>query len=96
MIDITCGKTADKKTAVALGYFDGLHLGHLSLVDLAKKRSKEKGIPSCAMIFDPRVDGKKPQITSLSQQISLFKDLGIDELFIVNFSPSMQTVAIIC
>ncbi|MBO6006856.1 MAG: hypothetical protein J6P18_03005, partial [Aeriscardovia sp.] len=35
---------------------------------------------------------KKPEITSLSQQIGLFKDLGIDELFIVNFTPDFKSL----
>ena len=85
-------KLPEGRKSLTLGSFDGLHLGHLSLIDLVKKRAKEKGIPSCAMIFDPRVEGKKSEITSLSQQIGLFKDLGIDELFIVNFTPDFKSL----
>ena len=85
-------KLPEGRKSLTLGSFDGLHLGHLSLIDLAKKRAKEKGIPSCAMIFDPRVEGKKSEITSLSQQIGLFNDLGIDELFIVNFTPDFKSL----
>lgn len=85
-------KLPEGRKSLTLGSFDGLHLGHLSLIDLTKKRAKEKGIPSCAMIFDPRVEGKKSEITSLSQQIGLFKDLGIDELFIVNFTPDFKSL----
>ena len=85
-------KLPEGRKSLTLGSFDGLHLGHLSLIDLTKKRAKEKDIPSCAMIFDPRVEGKKSEITSLSQQIGLFKDLGIDELFIVNFTPDFKSL----
>ena len=51
-------KLPEGRKILTLGSFDGLHLGHLSLVDFVKRGAKEKGIPSCAMIFDPRVDGK--------------------------------------
>ncbi len=85
-------KLPEGRKSLTLGSFDGLHLGHLSLIDLVKKRAKEKDIPSCAMIFDPRVEGEKSEITSLSQQIGLFKDLGIDELFIVNFTPDFKSL----
>ncbi|MBQ5500370.1 MAG: hypothetical protein IIT80_02300 [Aeriscardovia sp.] len=85
-------KLPEGRKSLTLGSFDGLHLGHLSLIDLTKKRAKEKDIPSCAMIFDPRVEGKKSEITSLSQQIGLFNDLGIDELFIVNFTPDFKSL----
>ena len=66
------------KRVLTLGSFDGVHLGHLSLIDLVKKRAKEKSIASAVMIFDPRPDEKKPEITSLPQQIRLFRDLGIE------------------
>lgn len=35
MIDITYGASAAEKTAVALGYFDGLHLGHMGVIGAA-------------------------------------------------------------
>ena len=73
-----------------MGSFDGLHLGHLSVVSLAKEAAGAKGISSAAMIFDPRPDPKKPEITSLSQQIRLFKSLGIDELFIASFDSGLR------
>ena len=80
------------KRVLTLGSFDGVHLGHLSLIDLVKKRAKEKSIASAVMIFDPRPDEKKPEITSLPQQIRLFRDLGIEELFIVNFTPDFRSL----
>ncbi|MBO6020913.1 MAG: riboflavin biosynthesis protein RibF [Aeriscardovia sp.] len=80
------------KRVLTLGSFDGVHLGHLSLIDLVKKKAKEKSIASAVMIFDPRPDEKKPEITSLPQQIRLFRDLGIEELFIVNFTPDFRSL----
>ena len=35
MIDITYGAPIREKTAVALGYFDGLHLGHMGVIGAA-------------------------------------------------------------
>lgn len=77
---------------LTLGSFDGLHLGHLSLLDLAKKKAKSKGAAAAAMIFDPRPEGKKEEITSLPQQIRLFRDYGMDELFVMSFTPSLRSL----
>ena len=35
LIDITYGSPVREKTAVALGYFDGLHLGHMGVIGAA-------------------------------------------------------------
>ena len=73
------------RRSLALGSFDGLHLGHLSVLSLAREAALEGGKGFSAMIFDPRPDPKKPEITSLSQQIRLFESLGAQELFIASF-----------
>lgn len=81
-----------ERRSLALGSFDGLHRGHLSVISLAKGAARSKGISSAAMIFDPRPDPRKPEITSLSQQMRLFKSLGIDELFVASFNPCLQAM----
>ena len=44
----------DKNTprAIALGYFDGVHLGHKALMDKAVLRAKEIGGISSVFTFD--------------------------------------------
>ena len=38
--------------AVALGFFDGVHIGHGALLQKTRQRADELGIPACAMSFD--------------------------------------------
>ncbi|MCH1623739.1 bifunctional riboflavin kinase/FAD synthetase [Fredinandcohnia quinoae] len=80
-------------TVLALGYFDGVHLGHQKVINTAKKIADDKGIACSVMTFDPHPSvvlgkGDKPveYITSLTKKEALFKDLQIDYLYIVNFS----------
>ncbi|MEH7526568.1 FAD synthetase family protein, partial [Bacillus sp. JJ1503] len=79
--------------SIALGYFDGVHLGHQKVIKKAKTIAEESGFKSAVMTFDPHpsvVLGKSVKhveyITPLSEKIELMAKLGIDYLFIVNFS----------
>lgn len=79
--------------AMALGYFDGVHLGHQQVINKAKSIAESNGWKSAVMTFDPHpsvVLGKSIQhaeyITPLSAKINLISNLGIDYLFIVHFT----------
>ncbi|MBP2240174.1 riboflavin kinase/FMN adenylyltransferase [Cytobacillus eiseniae] len=78
---------------IALGYFDGVHLGHQEVILNAKRMAKQKGMKSAVMTFDPHpsvVLGKSIKhieyITPLKDKIELISNLGIDYLFVVHFT----------
>lgn len=78
---------------MALGFFDGVHLGHQKVILSAKKEAVKKGYKSAVMSFDPHpsvVLGRSVQhvkyITPLEEKKRLIKDLGIDYFFIVRFT----------
>lgn len=77
---------------MALGYFDGVHLGHQKVINGAKKAAAEMGFKSAVMSFNPhpsvvlgKVD-KVEHITSLEDKIKIIEDLGIDFFYIVRFT----------
>ncbi|KAB2337556.1 bifunctional riboflavin kinase/FAD synthetase [Cytobacillus depressus] len=79
--------------AMALGYFDGVHLGHQEVISQAKRIAEENGYKSAVMTFDPHpsvVLGRSVKhveyITPLRDKIALIEKLGIDYLFIVQFT----------
>lgn len=78
-------------SAMALGFFDGIHLGHQKVIETAKEIATEEGLQSAVMTFDPHpavVLGhtKTPEyLTPLAHKVQLIKDLGIDLLFVVRF-----------
>lgn len=57
-------KEKEKGTAVALGYFDGIHKGHQAVLNTALKKAKENDLVPVVMLFDihPRklLTGKVP------------------------------------
>lgn len=97
VIDIHHPHTIEKnempKKAMALGYFDGVHLGHQKVILEAKAIARQKGLKSAVMTFDPHpsvVLGKSVQhveyITPLQDKIGIIAEMGIDYLFVVRFT----------
>ena len=79
--------------AMALGYFDGVHRGHQQVILKAKNQAKIAGLHSAVMTFDPhpsvvlsKTEKHVRYITPLNEKIKLIEKLGIDYLFIVEFS----------
>lgn len=84
---------------MALGYFDGIHLGHQKVIKTAKKIADERHWKSAVMTFDPHpsvVLSTKHKhvehITPLEEKIRLIEELEIDYLFIVRFTSSFASL----
>lgn len=81
-------------SVIAIGYFDGLHLGHMQLLQQVKKISAQTGLKKGFMTFDQHpqvVFGKRDfqYLMSLQQKISLIEDMGFDYFFIIEFNQSV-------
>ncbi|QNQ83830.1 riboflavin biosynthesis protein RibF [Lactobacillus sp. PV037] len=81
---------------LALGFFDGVHLGHQKLIKDAKKISLEKNLPLMVMTFTKHPletldTTKKVQYLSTNdEKIKYFEKLGVDYLLFVNFTPKFS------
>lgn len=71
---------AQTETAVALGYFDGVHLGHRAVLCAAVKAAKEQGLCSAAFTFAlPESGGfKGKHILSAQEKHRRIESLGIE------------------
>ncbi|MBD7936679.1 MULTISPECIES: bifunctional riboflavin kinase/FAD synthetase [Cytobacillus] len=85
--------------SIALGFFDGVHLGHQKVIQNAKDKADEQGIKSAVMTFDPHPSAVlgDPQeqiryITPINEKIKIVAKLGIDYLFIVHFSKAFANL----
>jgi riboflavin kinase/FMN adenylyltransferase len=80
---------------VALGTFDGVHLGHQALVGIARERAAERGVRSAAATFHPRpmsvlVPDRAPEIlASLARRVELLSETGVDDVVIVRFTRAL-------
>ena len=79
-----------KPCVIALGFFDGVHLGHKHLIQTAKNIAMKKGLPLYVMTFFPHPQqvftGKAmTYITPLSDKAKIMQALGVDRVIIVEF-----------
>lgn len=81
---------------IALGFFDGVHTGHASLMNMAKQRAWEKGLTAAVMSFDLHPDslvgGKDVTlINSISDRVDILSRVyGIDDVILCHFDETMM------
>jgi riboflavin kinase / FMN adenylyltransferase len=84
------GELPSAERAVALGTFDGVHLGHKAVVEAAR----ETGLRSTVITFDPHprtVFGYEVHLlTTLERRLELLEELGPDEVFVLEFTPELS------
>ena len=78
---------------IATGFFDGVHLGHRSVVRQLVAAARERGTDSVVVTFRPHpravLQQDAPQLrllTSFSEKRALLRSLGIDRLEVIPFT----------
>ena len=85
-----------KKKVMALGFFDGIHIGHAALMNMIIKRAREYDAEPAVLTFDVHPDSlvfKKnvPLINSADdRERILSRCFGIDDVVVVHFSQSVM------
>jgi riboflavin kinase/FMN adenylyltransferase len=80
---------------VALGNFDGFHLGHQAVVGAAVDRARAEGRPALVATFDPhpmryfKSDSAPFRLTTLDQRQELFADAGVDAMLVFEFDAAL-------
>ncbi len=83
---------AQLKRAIALGFFDGVHIGHGALLNKTKQRAREMGAEPSVLSFDVHPDtlvfGKDvPLINSaLGREEIIRRCYGINDVVFIHFS----------
>ena len=87
-----------KGSVLALGNFDGFHLGHQAVVSRAVARAFHERRPVIVATFDPHpVSFFKPDVppfrlTSLDQRQALFGHAGADAMLVFEFGPELASM----
>lgn len=81
----------EKPTGVGLGNFDGLHIGHMALINAVINESKLNGLKSIVYTFEKHPENilrKKlitPLLTTVRKKISLLNETSLDYLYFDRF-----------
>jgi len=92
-------KKNHKNSVVAIGNFDGLHIGHQKVLREARQKAKRENLKFGLITFEPvptmffNKDIKNHRINSLSQKIFFLKKNKLDFLIIINFNKQFSNLS---
>ena len=84
---------------LAIGVFDGVHLGHQAVISTSARHAKEAGGTPVVVTFDPhpakvlRPDDAPHLLTATRHKIALIRDLGVAHLLVLQFDRQFAATA---
>ncbi|PZX02946.1 riboflavin kinase/FMN adenylyltransferase [Psychrobacillus insolitus] len=88
-----------QQQVLAIGFFDGLHKGHLSVIQEAKRLAGVYEVPVAVMSFFPHpktiltdLPNSFQYLMPLEDKQALLAELGIDTLFLVHFDRDIASL----
>jgi len=92
-IEIELAKvTPQQDTALTIGVFDGIHLGHRRLMERLKEEAERGGLVAGVLTFDRHPqqvlhpESTMPYLTSKEEKLSLLRQLGVDLVVVLPFT----------
>lgn len=84
-------QTALKGCVIALGNFDGLHIGHQAVIGEAVRLARSKSVPAAVMTFEPhprlffKPDQEPFRLSPFRIKARLIEAMGVDYLYVQTF-----------
>lgn len=88
----------DRGAAAAIGNFDGVHLGHQSVIDLARDAAKDADAPLGIMTFEPHPrsyfsnDPNPFRLMNAEAKANCLASLGVEKLYEVPFNAALAAL----
>ena len=86
------GQIERQPRAVAIGTFDGVHRGHLSVIQAAV----DSGLAPTVITFDPHprvaFGNEVELITTLERRLELFAEMGVESTLVAPFTPELMAL----
>jgi len=89
-------RNARRGCVVAIGNFDGLHLGHQAILDVLRQASRDEGLPAAVLTFEPHpreyfAPAAAPaRLMRLRDKAEALAAFGIDELRVLRFGAALS------
>jgi len=84
-------------SAVTIGKFDGVHVGHRAVIAHLERAAREQGLVSTVVTFDRHplsvIDPQRvpPSLTSTAQRRELLESIGVDATLLLHFDDRLQS-----
>jgi riboflavin kinase/FMN adenylyltransferase len=88
-----------RRSAVTIGTFDGLHLGHQKILQLVRERAGGASYRAAVITFDPhpmrvlQPDRAPLLIQTLAQRLAGFEQMGMDAALVLRFDHALSLVS---
>jgi len=85
-----------EKTVVAVGNFDGVHIGHQKLIAHAKSIAAKENCSCVILSFEPypqqffKPDLPVPRLTTLREKINVFKSIDVSAFYMLRFNQTLS------
>lgn len=79
-----------------IGNFDGVHIGHRTILEQVKEKAASLGLPSVVMVFEPQPreffqgDQAPPRLMSFRQKFEALTAAGIDYVLCLHFNGRLR------
>jgi riboflavin kinase/FMN adenylyltransferase len=86
------GDLADARRAVAVGTFDGVHRGHVRVIDAARNA----GLRTSVLTFDPHpravLGGRVELLATLERRLELLEKAGVEDVLVLHFDARLAAL----
>lgn len=84
----------DEPVVLAMGFFDGVHLGHQAVIERAKTIAQAKGVKLAVLTYDhhpalvyrPLEADDRKYLSTTDRKLHQLDRLGVDRVFLVNYT----------
>ena len=83
----------DARRSAAVGTFDGVHRGHLRVIDAARRA----GLRTSVVTFDPHpravLGGRVELLATLERRLELLADAGVEDVLVLRFDEELAALS---
>ena len=85
-------------SALTIGNFDGVHLGHQAMLAHLRAAAKLSSLPACVMTFEPHPrefftpHDAPTRLTTLREKLELLASFGVDKTYVCSFNRKFSSL----
>lgn len=98
MREVPAFPRAARGAVVTVGTFDGMHRGHVLVLERTAERARQRGLASIAVTFDPHPldivnpSAAPPLLTLWDEKLEILAQTGVDYVAVVPFTAELATL----